>query len=144
MESLSIRRALGTESKGDLDLAKHLKFRLDGGQVDLLTSTSAGRNTAHAHIPPHTQRLLEIEVDDLPVGEHQVTLQFDTSNARDGTEPQLLLIVNVRHSILLAIGIMITGVIALNAAGGWAALNEGFAALGLAVIGNGLISPQLV
>ena len=45
--------------------------------------------------------------NDLPVGEHQVTLQFDTSNAREGTEPQLLLIVNVRHSILFAIGTLL-------------------------------------
>ena len=103
IQSLSVRRALGTESKGELDLAQHLKFRLDGSEVDLLTSTSDGTNSQHAHIPPDTQRLLEVEVADLPVGEHQVTLQLDTSNARAGTEPKLLLVVNVRHSIALAI-----------------------------------------
>ena len=103
VESLSIRRALGTESKGELDLAQHLRFRLDGSDVDLLTSTSAGTNSQHAHIPPDTQRLLEIEVADLPIGEHQVTLQIDTSNARAGTEPQLLLVVNVRHRIAYAV-----------------------------------------
>jgi hypothetical protein len=103
VQSLSVRRALGTESKGELDLAQHLKFRLDGSEVDLLTSTSDGTNSQHAHIPPDTQRLLEVEVAGLPVGEHQVTLQLDTSNARAGTEPKLLLVVNVRHSILLAI-----------------------------------------
>jgi len=44
--------------------------------------------------------------------------------------------VDTLQCILLGLGIIITGIIALNFVGGWAALNEGFAALGKTGIGK--------
>lgn len=44
--------------------------------------------------------------------------------------------VDTLQCILLALGIVITGFIALNAAGGWDSLNQGFAALGKTDIGK--------
>ncbi len=44
--------------------------------------------------------------------------------------------VDTVQCILLAVGIMITGVIALDLVGGWGALNEGFAAIGRSNLGK--------
>ncbi len=44
--------------------------------------------------------------------------------------------VDTLQCILLALGIVVTGIIALNLAGGWAALNEGFAQLAASDVGK--------
>ncbi len=50
--------------------------------------------------------------------------------------------VDTLQCILLGIGIIITGIIALNAAGGWAALNEGFAGLAATDVGKWGATPD--
>lgn len=50
--------------------------------------------------------------------------------------------VDALQCILLALGIIITGMIALNAIGGWDALNEGFAKLGASKVGKWGVTEQ--
>ncbi|MCG8561057.1 MAG: hypothetical protein MI824_14760, partial [Hyphomicrobiales bacterium] len=50
--------------------------------------------------------------------------------------------VDTVQCILLALGIIITGIIALNLAGGWGALNEGFAELAKSDVGKWGVTPD--
>jgi Na+/proline symporter len=50
--------------------------------------------------------------------------------------------VDTVQCILLGLGIIITGIIALNMAGGWGALNEGFAGLAASDVGKWGVTPE--
>jgi len=107
---ITLRRAVGSETVGTIDLQRNLRFTLDGEKVELLSSSPDQVHLTLRSIPPGKQRALRVEVVDFPSGEHKLTLQLDAENAKAGTAPTVELTVRVRHSIAWPILVLLIAI----------------------------------
>lgn len=110
IEGLTVRRADGSEPKGTIDLSRNLRFELDGRPIPDLTSWPDGAHGAPRTIPPGEQRTLLVGVQDLPRGEHELSLQLGAVNAEPGAAPRIDLTVRVRHSIVWAFLVLLVAI----------------------------------
>lgn len=110
VEGLTVRRADGSEPKGVIDISRNLWFELDGERIPNLTSWPDEAHQDLRTIPPGETRSLLVRTTDLARGEHEISLQLDAVNAKPDTAPKLDLVVQVRHSILWALLVLLLAI----------------------------------